>query len=476
MVPLTALIKGGTAGTNNPDNTPGDIRHARVTFTIVETGQTIGPFTPELVSPDDLSTGTVHTEWMVDLGTSEAKVFTIAMKVGGSYLRESAEDHAVVTVSKPLNAFITGGGFIGLENSGGVMGGDKGSRNHFGSSLKLNTTKTSLRGPMKLQFRRTVNEVVRTYQIKGSKMTFLSVQPASFTAMGTASFYVMGSIQDITDPLLPVTVEGNAIVQLAMTDFGDPGGTATDPIADRIGITIRTTLGGVWYSSKSDGKNTLEQNLDGGNLRIKNVFRIITGANVSTTRLITSADPSLPGKQVRFTATVSGTLPVKPTGSVLFYDYFNGTQKLLGKTTLNQGVATLTTSSLPSGIHEIVAYYVGDFWYACSASLITQTIGFSSNNQEEEVFLSNDGSVLSIYPNPFSDKLTFRLLPATDNTARIDLYDLNGRYIRTVFNQKVKAGVPYTAVFIPPTQVKAVYVYRANVGRWLWSGKVIYQP
>jgi hypothetical protein len=476
VVPLSALIKGGAAGTNNPDNTPGDIRNARVTFTIVETGQTIGPLTPELGSPDDPSTGTVRTDWMVDLGTSEANVYTIAMKVGGSYLRESAEDYAVVTVSKPLNDFITGGGFIALEKSGGLMAGDKGSGNHFGFSLKFNTNKTILKGQINLLLRRTVNEVVRTYQFKGSKMTFLTVQPASFTAPGTASFYVLGSIQDITDPLAPVTVEGNASVQMAMTDFGDPTGAATDPIADRIGITIRTNFGGVWYSSHSDGKNTLEQNLDGGNLRIKNVFRIITGTNISTTRLITSAEPSLPGKQVRFTATVSGALPVKPTGSVLFYDYFNGTQKLLGKTTLNQGVATLTTSSLPAGSHEIIAYYVGDFWYACSASLITQTIGFSPNDQDEEVFLSNDGSVLSIYPNPFSDKLTFSLLPATDNYARIDLYDLNGRFIRTVFNQKVKAGVRYTAIFIPPTQVKAVYVYRANVGRWLWTGKVIYQP
>jgi len=476
VVPLSALIRGGAAGTSDQDNSPGDIRNARVTFTIVETGQTFGPLTPELVSPDDPSTGTVHTEWMAELGTSEAKVYTIAMKVGGSYLRESAEDDAVVTVSKPLNDFITGGGFIGLVNSGGTMAGDKGSRNHFGFSLKFNTYKTILRGQINLLIRRTVNDVVRTYQIKGSKMTFLTVTQGTSAGPGTAGFYGTGAIQDITDPLLPVTIEENAIIQMVMTDFGDPGSGGNDPVADRIGITIRTTFGGLWYSSLTDGKKTLEQKLDGGNLRIRNVFRIITGNTPSTTRLVTSAEPSFPGKQVSFTATVTGSLPIKPTGSVLFYDYFNGTQKLLGKTTLNQGVATLTTSSLPAGIHEITAYYVGDFRYACSASLINQTIGFSANDPDEKIFLSNNGSVLSVYPNPFSDKLNFRLLPAIDDYARIDLFDINGRYIKTIFNQKVKAGMLYQAVYIPYTQVKGTYMYRVTLGRWLWTGKVLYQP
>lgn len=356
------------------------------------------------------------------------------------------------------------------------MAGDKGSRNHFGFSLKFNTYKTILRGQINLLIRRTVNDIVRTYQIKGSKMTFLTVTQGTSAGPGTAGFYGTGAIQDITDPLLPVTIEENAIIQMVMTDFGDPGSGGNDPVADRIGITIRTTFGGLWYSSLTDGKKTLEQKLDGGNLRIRNVFRIITGNTPSTTRLVTSAEPSFPGKQVRFTATVTGSLPIKPSGSVLFYDYFNGTQKLLGKTTLNQGVATLTTSSLPAGIHEITAYYVGDFRYACSASLINQTIGFSANDPDEKIFLSNNGSVLSVYPNPFSDKLNFRLLPAIDDYARIDLFDINGRYIKTIFNQKVKAGMLYQAVYIPYTQVKGTYMYRVTLGRWLWTGKVLYQP
>jgi hypothetical protein len=77
----------------------------------------------------------------------------------------------------------------------------------------------------------------------------------------------------------------------------------------------------------------------------------------STTTLHSSANPSVSGQPLILTANV---LPVAATGMVTFYD----TATLLGTGVLNNGVATLTISTLSSGQHSLLAYYSGDATYA----------------------------------------------------------------------------------------------------------------
>jgi len=77
---------------------------------------------------------------------------------------------------------------------------------------------------------------------------------------GTATFNGKASIQDITDPYNPISIDGNATLQVTMTDRGDPG------TKDSIGITLWNKSGGLWFSSNWNGKQTVEQTLGGGNL------------------------------------------------------------------------------------------------------------------------------------------------------------------------------------------------------------------
>jgi hypothetical protein len=97
------------------------------------------------------------------------------------------------------------------------------------------------------------------------------------------------------------------------------------------------------------------------------------GLKSATTVVTTSGNPVLSGNAVTLTAMVSGNGGI-PTGSVLFYDE-NGSGSL-GTGTLNgAGVATLTTSALPPGIHAITAIYGGDANFSDSiASVFTQII------------------------------------------------------------------------------------------------------
>ena len=58
-------------------------------------------------------------------------------------------------------------------------------------------------------------------------------------------------------------MDGNATLQLWLTDNGEPGST------DTLGIQVLSKSGGTWFSSNWNGTNTVEQSLGGGNLVVR---------------------------------------------------------------------------------------------------------------------------------------------------------------------------------------------------------------
>jgi uncharacterized repeat protein (TIGR01451 family) len=92
----------------------------------------------------------------------------------------------------------------------------------------------------------------------------------------------------------------------------------------------------------------------------------------STTTLTSSANPSVFGETVTFTATVAGPpgLPT-PTGTVQFSD---GATPLGPPVVLVDGVARLEVSDLAVGIHTIGADYSGDESYNPSQDEVDQTV------------------------------------------------------------------------------------------------------
>jgi hypothetical protein len=76
--------------------------------------------------------------------------------------------------------------------------------------------------------------------------------------------------------------------------------------------------------------------------------------------LVSSANPSVYGVSVTFTATTSASA----TGTMLFYD--GGL--VLGPGTISGGVATYTLNSLGAGTHSITASYAGDSNYLAAVS------------------------------------------------------------------------------------------------------------
>lgn len=263
-VTLSAVV------TDAADGSRGDIRKATVSFVNRDaSGQPA--FTNcanrpvGLVTTGDTTVGTATCTTTLTAGTSQtlANLYTVGIVVNNWYTRDTSQDNVVVTVAQSVAGSITGGGFLGNEQSGGQYAGDAGRKTNFGFNVRLD--KSGVKGQMNTIVRRGG----RVYQIKGNAMTSLSTKAcatgaASATCPGTSVFNGKANIQDITNPLAPISIDGNASLQVAMTDRGEPGSNN-----DAIGVTLWDKNGGLWFSSRWVSPNTVEQALSGGNLAVR---------------------------------------------------------------------------------------------------------------------------------------------------------------------------------------------------------------
>jgi uncharacterized repeat protein (TIGR01451 family) len=142
---------------------------------------------------------------------------------------------------------------------------------------------------------------------------------------------------------------------------GTPTGTVT--VSDGAGQTCSTIVpsGSCSITPPAAGSYTLTAQYSGDTN-----FTASTSAGVpqtvndgnSVTTVSSSQNPSAVGQSVTFTATVSPVSPATgvPMGTVTFLDKGSS----IGKATLNNGVATFSTSNLAAGNHTIAAGYGGD--------------------------------------------------------------------------------------------------------------------
>jgi len=254
VVELRAVIQDITICPADPswDAEAGQVTTSTVTFVNRDTGVIIAEdVSVQLIDPADPKTGVAVYAWPVDLGSQDSDSCTVGYVVEGFYT--CAEGETVVTLSKPLQDFITGGGYLINESSAGAYEGDPGLKTNFGFNVKFNNTLTNLQGK--------VNAIIRkdgrVYQIKTNATESLVVDPLT----NEATFVSKANLTDITDPVNPLSVSGNLTLIVTLTDGGDPG------TSDSIGFTLWKS-NELWFSSDWTGAQTLEQVLTGGNLMV----------------------------------------------------------------------------------------------------------------------------------------------------------------------------------------------------------------
>jgi hypothetical protein len=127
--------------------------------------------------------------------------------------------------------------------------------------------------------------------------------------------------------------------------------------------------------------------------------------DATTSALVSSANPSVFGQSVTFTATITADAPGSgtPTGTVTFEDG----STILGTGTLNvSGIASFTTSSLSVGGHSITAIYGGDVDFISSTS--------SAVNQTVDQDATTSALVSSANPSDFGQSVTFTATVSAD--------------------------------------------------------------
>jgi|GEM_PF-2841609 len=342
------------------DGYPDDL----LTYARVQFYNETDPIGPELplgpVTEGDKTIGTAVYEWPVDLGNEDGDTYSISADIVGYYTNAAGDCFAAtdVTVSKPLGEFITGGGYLVLENPAGIKSGEIGTKNSFGFNVRFNKKMTGLKGNINTTIRRDEDGKRKVYKAKGTAFTSLAVNGNDAVFTGKAV------IHDITDPHNPLDEEGNAIMQMSMTDNGEG-------MYDLLGITLWNKRGGLWHSSNWNGIKTVDQLLDAGNL-------VIHKSNLKSA------------------------------------ESFN-------------------------------------------------------------IVVGNQLSYLKVYPNPFDDKVTFEFAAPVSDQARIDVYDITGRMVQTVFEGYMHENTRYMATFKPLSEASAMYFYRMQLSNSIYNGKLIYK-
>ncbi|MDH5641700.1 MAG: PKD domain-containing protein, partial [Nitrospira sp.] len=256
-VQLRATIQDITAVAPGTDPNAGIVTQATVTFLNRDTGAIIAANVPvTLLDPANPTTGTASVNWTVDLGNQDSESYTIGVLVNGFYGRNNALDNTVVTVSKPLQNFITGGGYLLNQSSAGLYAGDMGEKTNFGFNVKFNPQLTNIQGKVNI----IVRQQGHVYQIKTNSTDSLVVQsidPLTQQAVFTAK----ANLKDITDPLNPITLGANLDLIATVTDRGEPG------ITDSVAFTV-WKQNELWYASAWNGVQTIEQVLTGGNIQV----------------------------------------------------------------------------------------------------------------------------------------------------------------------------------------------------------------
>jgi hypothetical protein len=253
----------------------GDIRTARVTFAVRNSDGSTTPINGAtnlpvgLADPASRLVGTASAIVQYNLGNADAANLDIAVLVSGNYVLNNPVYDTIVEVARPGPGRIVGAGASNNQNSNGYLAGATLCFTNWGLDVKYNKSGTNPQGNTSIyvhSYHRpdgTIDTVLHTYRIKSNAIAALAVNVQT----GEATFSGKASIQDLTNPSSPVSVDGGAVLQLKLRDVYRKTGDSPDTLA----ITVQKKDGGLWFSSNWIGSppRTEEKNIATGSLSIQ---------------------------------------------------------------------------------------------------------------------------------------------------------------------------------------------------------------
>jgi FKBP-type peptidyl-prolyl cis-trans isomerase 2 len=207
---------------------------------------------------------------------------------------------------------------------------------------------------------------------------------------------------DVNPSVFGQTVTFTATVSAVAPSIGTPTGTVT---FDDNGVTIGTaTLSGgsatLATSTLTIGTHPITVSYSGDTNftgSTSDTLSQTVNQAASTTTVVSSANPSVFGQTVTFTATVGAAAPGTgtPTGTVTFED----AGVSIGTGTVSGGSASFAAAALSVGTHTITAVFSGDSNFTTSTSdTLSQTVNQAS---------TTTGIASSLNPSIFGQSVTF---------------------------------------------------------------------
>jgi len=146
------------------------------------------------------------------------------------------------------------------------------------------------------------------------------------------------------------------------------------------------------------------------------------------------------------------------------YTYTNGS--------LSQVTSFSQSFSGQSGNLYVIAHAVTCTYQAVQEVATTEKSGFIGSGTIVSRELDESNS-LKVYPNPFNNQLYFEFSTATDSRVLLELYDLKGSKIKTLFEERVRGGQLYNVQFMSSELTSGTYYYRLVSDSEVKTGKLV---
>jgi autotransporter-associated beta strand protein len=268
---------------------------------------------------------------------------------------------------------------------------------------------------------------------------FTTIGTTQWTMNGTNSYTGPTTIQAGT-----IRYQAAAAVAPGALDIATGGKANLNYTGNRVVASL--TLGGIEMPPGSYGGSSSPATFKNDGYFTSTSLGTITvlPATTTTLALTSGSTPANPGTSLTFTATVTGN---NPTGNVAFYDNFT----LIGTSALNGSYqASLTTSSLASGFHNITAKYLGNATNASSTSdavaiVVNNTVPAApanvvatpGNNHVTLTWTASAGADGYYLKRSLTNGGPYTLLGSSTNAGFTDLTTINGttyHYVLSAYN------------------------------------------
>ena len=224
--------------------------------------------------------GSASCEYSANLGGADSLALELTTVVGDHYtivppataapasfaLAASAIDtEIVIMIVEAGDGKVSGGGQLEMDNSAGMYAADPALRTNYGFNAQAaqKGKKTQVKGRTTIIIRAADGH---KYKIRSNAILSLGADLDPDGDPTTdhpryAEFEAKANLTDVTDPLNPISMGGNLLLQLRMTDNGETGEN------DTISYTVWDG-GTLLFSTNWDGAQSVEQNVARGNLQV----------------------------------------------------------------------------------------------------------------------------------------------------------------------------------------------------------------